>query len=86
MFASVSTLSGDGVSVYINLLLQLSFLSFAAIALSSLFRNNAVLRYSLLYSSLLSLLLLCGVSLYMQSKESGILRFQRLLQSPLCTF
>jgi len=76
MFASISSLLGEGNWIYANLLLQITFLSLAAIILSLRFKNNAVVRYSILYRSLLALVLLCTASVFIQSRSAGFLLVQ----------
>lgn len=80
MLASMGSIGGEGILVYANVLLQLTFFSLVSIVLASCYRNNAVLRYSILYTSLLSLTLLCVVSIASQSRNSSFLLLQ--LETP----
>lgn len=84
MLASINTLITGGNFVAANLLLQLTVFSLAAIVLSSRYRNNAVVRYSILYTSLLSLTLLIVASLTIQSRSSSFLLLQ--LETPINYF
>lgn len=81
MFASIDTLVAGGDFVITNLLLQLTVFSLAAVVLASCYRNNAVVRYSILYTSLLSLTFLIAISLLIQSRSSSFLLLQ--LETPI---
>ena len=50
-----------------------NILALAAIVLSACFKNNAAARYSIMYSSLLFLALLCVVSVAIQARRSSFL-------------
>ncbi len=81
MLANMSALIAGDNMAYANLLLQITFFAFAAIALANCFKNNAVARYSILYSSLMSLALMCIVSIAIQAKSSSLLLFQLSMPS-----
>ncbi len=76
MLTGINSWALEGNFVLANLLLQLTFFSLFSLVLSSFFRNNAVVRYSILYTSLLSLSLLCVLSLAVQSRNAGLLVLQ----------
>ena len=44
----MSFLIAEGNFIYLNLLLQITFLSFTSLVLASQFKKNAVVRYALL--------------------------------------
>ena len=70
--------------IYLNLLSQITFLSLTSLVLASQFKKNAVVRYALLYSSLLSLILLCVSSVFIQARGVGFLHFY--IESPTAYF
>jgi len=84
MLAGMNSLAVEGSLIYANLLLQLTFFSLVALVLAFRFKNNAVVRYSILYTSLLSLTLLCVASLTIQSRSSSFMLIQ--LESPVGYF
>ena len=77
-------LIAEGNFIYLNLLLQITFLSLTSLVLASQFKKNAVVRYALLYSSLLSLILLCVSSVFIQARGVGFLHFY--IESPTAYF
>ena len=81
---SMNFLIAEGNFIYLNLLLQITFLSLTSLVLASQFKKNAVVRYALLYSSLLSLILLCVSSVFIQARGVGFLHFY--IESPTAYF
>ena len=62
----------DGNLVFLNLILQITFLSGFAIVMACRYKNNAVARYGILFPALLSLLLLSVTSLFFQSRNASL--------------
>ena len=81
---SMNFFIAEGNFIYLNRLLQITFLSLTSLVLALQFKKNAVVRYALLYSSLLSLILLCVSSVFIQARGVGFLHFY--IESPTAYF